>query len=183
MEISGEQEPKWYAMRDLKRPNAKLPAYKQLAEAGFRIFTPTTSKIVESGGRKRRIEVPAIQDLLFVYSDRNSLDFTVERTETLQYRYVKGGGYREPLVVPTFDMDRFITAVSSVKTPHYFQPDEITPDMYGSQVRMVCDGPLNGFEGTLLKIKGSGKKRLVVTLPGLLAAAIEIGSTDYIELI
>lgn len=44
-------------------------------------------------------------------------------------------------------------------------------------------GPLNGFEGVLLKVKGSGKKKLIVKLPGLLAAAVEVGRTDYVELI
>lgn len=30
----------WYVMRDLKRPNAKHPAYKQLEELGFQVFIP-----------------------------------------------------------------------------------------------------------------------------------------------
>lgn len=55
--------------------------------------------------------------------------------------------------------------------------------MYGAKIRMVCEGPINGFEGTLLKIKGSGKKRLLVKLTGVLAAAVEIGNADYIELV
>lgn len=46
---TGEQ---WFVMRDLKRANAKLPAYKQLEEAGFRVFTPMTTKIMEKGGKK-----------------------------------------------------------------------------------------------------------------------------------
>lgn len=45
---TGEQ---WFVMRDLKRANAKLPAYKQLEEAGFRVFTPMTTKIMEISGK------------------------------------------------------------------------------------------------------------------------------------
>lgn len=30
---------KWYVLRDLKRPNAKLPAYKLLEEMGKDVFT------------------------------------------------------------------------------------------------------------------------------------------------
>lgn len=183
MKTDDGQEAQWFAMRDLTRPNAKLPAYKLLAEAQFSVFTPLTTKVVENGARRKRIEVPVVHDLLFVYSEKERLDRIVERTETLQYRYVKGGGYREPMVVPTADMERFIAAISSTKTPRYYQLDEITPNMYGARIRMVCNGPLNGFEGSLLKIKGSGKKRLVVKLPGLLAAAIEIANTDFVELI
>lgn len=30
--LKNEQRMHWYVMRDLKRPNAKLPAYKQLSD-------------------------------------------------------------------------------------------------------------------------------------------------------
>ncbi len=32
----------WFVMRDLKRPNAKLPAYKFLAEQGLEVFGKAT---------------------------------------------------------------------------------------------------------------------------------------------
>ena len=48
---------------------------------------------------------------------------------------------------------------------------------------MVCPGALDGIEGLLLKIRGSGKKRLLVELPGILAAAVEIRNADYIQLL
>lgn len=109
---TGEQ---WFVMRDLKRANAKLPAYKQLEEAGFRVFTPMTTKIMEKGGKKTRIQVPFVQDLLFVYSSKEALDKVVTRTNTLQYRFLKGAAYCTPMTVPVAEMDRFITAVTSVK--------------------------------------------------------------------
>lgn len=41
MEPLDENDKKlWYVMRDLKRPNAKHPAYKQLEELGFEVFVP-----------------------------------------------------------------------------------------------------------------------------------------------
>ena len=183
MDAISKKQMCWFVMRDLKRPNAKLPAYKQLSEAGFRVFTPMTTKIVISTGKRVRIQVPFVNDLLFVFADKDSLDKIVTRTETLQYRYVKGAPYCTPMIVPTLDMNRFITAVSHIKTPQYYAPEEITPRMYGSKVRLLCEGPLNGFEGQLLRIKGSGKKRFIVELPGILVATLEVGNTDYIELI
>lgn len=170
-------------MRDLKRTNAKLPAYKSLSDAGFRVFTPMTSKVTEYRGKRKCVQVPFVQDLLFVYSERETLDPVVNRIDTLQYRYVKGAAYCTPMTVPTHDMERFMAAVTSVSTPQYYRLEEITPAMYGSKVRMICDGPLAGIEGTLLRVKGSGKKRLLVKLPGLLAAAVEIRTADYIELL
>ena len=172
----------WYVMRDLKRANAKQPAYRMLREAGYTVFTPMTTRIVVSGTRRQRVEVPVIPDLLFVDSERSALDKTVELTPTLQYRYVRGG-YCVPMTVPEREMQRFIAAVTFCKTPRYYRPEELTPAMIGARIRMVCEGPLNGVEGTLLKIRGSGKKRLLVKLAGLLAAAVEVGAADYVEIL
>ena len=54
--------------------------------------------------------------------------------------------------------------------------------MLGAEIRVICDGPLNGFQGRLLKIKGSRKKRLLIELPGLLVAAVEV-EPDFIQLL
>lgn len=170
-------------MRDLKRPNSKTPAYKQLAELGFNVFTPLKLKITDKGVKRTREYVPFMQDLLFVESEKDVLDKVVNKTETLQYRFMKGAGYCNPMVVPTKEMDNFIAAVGFTENPVYYTLEQITPQMVGARIRMVCDGPFNTFEGNLLKIKGSGKKRLLVKLEGLLAAAVEIQDFEYIELL
>ena len=43
-------------------------------------------------------------------------------------------------------------------------------------------GMLDGFEGYLLTVRGSKVKRLLVELPTLLAASVEVES-EYIQLI
>lgn len=172
----------WFVMRDLKRFNAKLPAYKLLAAAGFEVFTPMTERIVQRGGHKERISVPYVQDLLFVRSCRRDLDPIVSRTETLQYRYVKGAPHCQPLVVPPADMDRFIAAVGLSSAVQYYSPGEITPGMYGRASRLVCTGALDGYICRILNVRGSRKKRVLIELPGILSAGVDI-APDYIELI
>ena len=86
----------WYVMRDLKRCNAKKPAYKQLQEAGVKVFVPLKWQIILQKGKKVREKVPVIQDLLFVYDSRQHLDSIVERTKTLQYRWLRNT-FREPM--------------------------------------------------------------------------------------
>ena len=61
-------------MRDLKRRNAKEPAYKQLQESGVKVFVPMKWQLVIRKGKKVREEVPFIQDLLFVCDPRQHLD-------------------------------------------------------------------------------------------------------------
>ena len=48
-----------------KRANAKLPAYKQLLNEHFEVFTPMKEQLSVHGGKRTREEVPFIQDLLF----------------------------------------------------------------------------------------------------------------------
>lgn len=167
----------WFVMRDLKRRNAKLPAYKQLDGMVETVFTPMVWRLVTRHGKRIKEQVPFIQDLLFVHSTRQVVDPIVEKYGTVQYRYVRGG-YKIPMTVREADMQRFIDAVNSAENPQYYTPKEITPDMIGRKVRIV-GGPLDGYEGNLQKMQGARTRRLFVELPNLLAAAVEV-QPEYI---
>lgn len=172
--------PHWFVMRDLKRSNAKQPAYKLLNELKIKCFTPMIWKTFICKGKRILKEVPFMQDLLFVYDSRRVLDPIVERIATLQYRFVKGGK-RMPMTVRTEDMDRFIKAVSTMERPNFYTPEEIEPSMIGKKVRIV-GGPLDGYEGNLQKIQGAKVKHLFVELPNLLTAAVEV-DPEYIQVL
>ena len=68
----------WFVMRDLKRGNAKQPAYKLLGELKIRFFTPMVWKLRIRQGKRVRQQVPFMPDLLFVYDSRKVLDPLVE---------------------------------------------------------------------------------------------------------
>ena len=167
-------------MRDLKRRNAKLPAYKLLEGLGVKVFTPMVWKLVVRHGKRCKEEVPFMQDLLFVHDTRQAVDPIVGKYDTVQYRYVRGG-YKIPMTVRESDMQRFIHAVESTENPRYYTPNEITPGMIGRKVRIV-GGPLDGYEGCLQRMQGARIKRLFVELPNLLAAAVEV-QPEYIQLL
>lgn len=167
-------------MRDLKRTNAKQPAYRLLAEQQVEVFTPMKWTLVTSKGKKVRKEVPFLHDLVFVHDTREKIDPIVAKCPTLQYRFLKKT-YRKPMTVPTSEMERFIHAVSSSESPRYYLPEEITPEMYSRKIRIV-GGPLDGYEGCLLTMRGSKVKRLLVELPNLLTAGVEV-SPEYIQLV
>ena len=163
----------WFVMRDLTRANSKTSAYTLLQEAGFSVYTPLTWRLRERGGRKMREQVPVIRDLLFVDSTREELDPFVESLPTLQYRYRRGGQYRESLTVRDADMRRFITATCEAPDPIFFSPGEISASMVGRKVEII-GGPLHGFQGNLLSVKGMRKKRLIVEIPDMISAAVEV---------
>lgn len=177
-EPSINQELQWFAMRDLKRANAKLPAYLQLAQAGFEVFTPMRQRITIKDNRRIKETVPVVRDLLFVHSTTELLDPEVNSTPTLQYRYARGKAYRTPVTVHHAEMERFIAAVNSTPQPRYYAPQEITPDMLGHRVRIV-GGTFDGFEGNLLKTRGTRRRRLIIDLGQLIAVAVEV-EPDFI---
>ena len=180
MPVNGNDRLQWFVMRDLKRCNAKLPAYKLLESLGIKVFTPMVWKLVVRHGKRSREEVPFMQDLLFVHDTRQAVDPIVEKYDTVQYRYVRGG-YKVPMTVREDDMQRFIHAVESSENPRYYTPKEITPDMIGREVRIV-GGLLDGYEGHLQKMQGVRVKRLFVEIPSILTASVEV-QPEYIQLI
>ncbi len=174
-------EKQWYVMRDLKRRNANTLAIHTLAQAGLEVFTPMTQMIMTIGGKQQRRSVPVIQDLLFVHETKTLLDPLVSKYPNLQYRYQRGRSIAEPMTVRTDDMERFIRAISATKSALYYQPGELTEAHFGKAVRIV-GGPLDGYEGRLLSIKGMRRRRLLIELPELLTAAVEV-EPDYIQVL
>lgn len=171
----------WFVMRDLKRSNAKLPAYKQLRSENIEVFTPMKWRLRTKDGKRIREEIPFIQDLLFVHGSRDAIDPIVRKTPTLQYRFSKGDGYCNPMTVPNDDMERFIHAINASDNPKYYLPDEITPDMCRRSIHIV-GGSLDGYVGKLLTVRGSKTKRLLVELPGFFSASVVV-NPDFIEFI
>ena len=178
--LDENERSQWFVMRDLKRRNAKLPAYELFKSFGIKVFTPMVWKLMVRHGKRCREEVPFMQDLLFVHDTRMAVDPIVEKYDTVQYRYVRGG-YKVPMTVRDNDMQRFIHAVESTENPRYYTPEEISSDMIGRKVRIV-GGPLDGYEGCLQKMQGARVKRLFVELPNLLAAAVEV-NPEYIQVL
>ena len=178
--FSRSDAPQWFVMRDLKRNNAKLPAYKMLSEMKIEIFTPMKWKIVTKEKKRIPQKVPFMQDLLFVHVTRKILDPIVERTSTLQYRYLRDG-FRTPMTVRDTDMERFIRAVESADNPQFYAPKDILPSMIGKTVRII-GGPLNDYVGKLQKMQGSKVKRIFIELSNLLTASIEV-QPEYIQIL
>lgn len=178
--MNDNEKAQWFVMRDLKRRNAKLPAYKQLADKGMKVFVPMKWQITKQKGIVIRKEIPVIQDLLFVYASRLHLDSIIEKIPTLQYRWLRNT-FRKPMTVSEVEMEKFIFAVNSSKNLQYYLPEEITPQMYKHKIRII-GGVLDGYEGYLLTTRGSKVKRLLVELENYLAVSVEV-LPEFIQLI
>ena len=78
-------------------------------------------------------------------------------------------------------MERFIYAVESSENPKFYSLNEVTSEMINRKIRII-GGKLDGYTGTLVTTRGSKVKRLLVELPSLLAASVEV-EAEYIQLV
>ena len=131
--------------------------------------------------QEQRTLVPAIAGLMFAKGTLEELKEYVSRSQfTVYLRKSTFSNKENYLTVPTKAMDDFI-AVTVDHEAHisYFRPEEIKLQT-GDKIR-VKGGIYDGKEGVIMRIKGKRNKHLVVQIPGLLAAAVEM-TPDLIEL-
>lgn len=176
-----EQPKQWYVLRDFKKRNAKSPGYKLLPDLGIRCFTPMHWVVSTRLGKRIREYVPVIQSLLFAYDTKEALDPIIEKEHAIQFQYRRGAGKNYFMTVPDAEMEQFIHAVNNDPSPIYFTPAELTQDKIGRKIT-VNGGPLDGYTGVLLKMRGTRKRRLLVKIEGFLAAAVEV-SPEFVQLI
>lgn len=178
----------WFVLRDLKRPNAKDPAYKVLQEGTYgpleKVFTPMIQVVHRRPSTRKKIVqwVPVVRDLLFVYESRQVLDPIIESISTLQYRFVANGKPRELMTVPEEEMEHFIRFIETAKEVKYYHLDEVSPALYGKRIRIV-DGELDGTVGRLLAKRGTRRKQIIVDLKEQNLSATAYIESEYIELL
>lgn len=165
----------WFVLRDLRRHNARRLAYEDLEEEGFDVFVPLTWRSYFKNGLETKRQVPAVGGLLFVHSARVDLDPVINKIDTLQYRYLRGAGYRVPMTVRDVEMENFIAFARASAEPCYYKPGEVTPSMVGASVRLL-GGPLDGKTGKLMKVRGASNKRLYVEIPGVVGLSVVLHS-------
>lgn len=178
-------EDRWYVLRDLARPNAKNPAYKQLLEMPEMadcVFVPLKQQVFKEFGKSVVRSVPYMPDLVFVHKSREELDPIVRKIPLLQYRYVRGGKQYEAMSVRHKDFEKFREAVSKTDDVEYYSFDEVPSTVYGKQIRII-GGRLDGFEGRLMTKRGSKFKRLLIDLKECNLSAAILVESDYIQVL
>lgn len=172
---------RWFVMRDLKPCNAKDKAWKTLEGRVKDIYTPTRKILKTVGEKKTLVEMPYINDLLFVRDEYEVVAGLTQIIPKLQFRYMRGMPYRTPMCVSDNEMEYFKAAAGFSSEPVYYAPEELQPWMFGKEVRVI-GGPLDGYQGRLLKRRGTSLKRLIVELPGILAIGVDL-EPEYIQIV
>ena len=160
----------WYAMSATF--GRALKAKEYLESHSVRCFIPMRYEVVSDGkhGKERRL-VPAINNLLFAYTTRDTLQALKSEVDYLQYLTRPEGTRRVPIVVPDRQMEQFITVCDSYNDKLvYLTPDEINLAQ-GTPVQ-ILGGPFDGVEGTFVKVEGTRNRRVAVLVPGIAAVVI-----------
>ncbi len=160
----------WYAMSATF--GRALKAKEFLESRSVRCFIPMKHEVVSDGkhGKQRKL-VPAISNLLFVYTTREHIQSLKSEVSYLQYLTRPEGARRVPIVVPERQMEQFITVCDSYNEKLiYLNPDEINLEK-GTPVQII-GGAFDGVEGTFIKVEGIRNRRVAVLVPGIAAVVI-----------
>ncbi|RGN33220.1 UpxY family transcription antiterminator [Bacteroides oleiciplenus] len=168
----------WYAMRATYR--REPDAMRLLEKENLGCFVPMQYKISIKKGKKVRVLVPVVHNLLFVHARPSELKRVKSQVAYLQYITDTRSGQK--IIIPDNEMQRFI-AVAGSYSDHllYFQPDELNLSK-GTKVRII-GGDFEGQEGIFLKVKGARDRRVVIAIQGVIAVAMTTIHPNLIEVI
>lgn len=181
----GDYGVRWFAMRDIKRPNDPNRAYKVLRNKGFEVFTPVTFDAVKLYGRYVKVEKALFPDMLFVHTTKKLLDGQVEAIRTLSYRkWICKSNPKENSVIIIDDasMKNFRIACDSEIKKEFLKPSEVDASLIGRKVSIFCSSVNGNFTGNLLHVKGRGLK-VLVELGGLLHMKLSLSRNDLVQFV
>ena len=169
-----DNEIRWYAV-GCTSSMKELKVRDDIRNYGLEAFVPLKYEIKTIKHQKHRALVPAIPGLMFAKGTLEELkEYIQDHSHYPVYlRKSTFSNKEDYLTVRTKEMEEFI-AVTEDNEAHitYFRPEEINLQA-GDRIR-VKGGLYDGKEGIVMRIKGKRNKHLVVQIPGMLVAAIEM---------
>ena len=161
----------WFASRT--RYGQELSIGRKLAERGVEHFIPTKITTVERNGRRRKVEKPLINNLVFLRATK-PVALELANAWGIPLHYIIDRSTSTLLVIPDKQMDDFVRVLGE-------EEEEVTglagqPVAAGDRIR-VFRGKLKGVEGQVLE--AGNKTYIVVSLCGLLQAKARVPRTAF----
>ena len=172
--LCGDPKP-WFPMRVTYQREMKVKA--ELDRLGIENFVPMRYKVVESQNdgdmELRRVLVPAISNLIFVWSTQERLSELKRRNEVLEpLRYMMdhtAAGEHTIMTVADREMENFMRVASRTDDSVMFLDNETVVGKEGKRVE-IMGGAFEGVTGVIRRVKGC--KRVVVEIEGVASVAI-----------
>lgn len=157
----------WFVLRVTYSRELKIK--DALDKRGVSTFVPMMWKKVEKEGNTRKMLVPAVSNLCFVFWTKADIDaFISEFGDKSPVHYYWDRTSSRPMTVPSKAMDDFVKVASSLEEDLIYIT-EISDKLREGQTVKVRSGAFAGVEGKIVRIRKS--RRLMVELPGMLAVA------------
>ena len=157
----------WFVLRVTYSRELKIK--DTLDKRGVSTFVPMMWKKVEKEGNTRKMLVPAVSNLCFVFWTKADIDaFISEFGDKSPVHYYWDRTSSRPMTVPSKAMDDFVKVASSLDEDLVYMT-EISDKLREGQIVKVRSGAFAGVEGKIVRIRKS--RRLMVELPGMLAVA------------
>ena len=169
----------WFARRATYGRNIKAKSI--LEEKGIEVFVPMQYTIVVRNGKRKKLLMPVIKDLIFVHTTKASIQSAKADIPFLYYITRPSQGKNIPLIVPDYQMKCFCDIASSDNDDVLFLVGDDCSIEKGARVRVV-EGQFVGNEGYFMRVKGMRNRRFVVVLDNIIAVSVEIPS-QFVELI
>ena len=175
-----ENEQYWFVMGS-KNHMKELQIRDEARSKGLEAFVPVVYAYKTVHGQKQRKLVPAINGYIFVKATVAELREYIAKSHYIIFPQKSTFTDREDfLTVPTHEMENFIAVVEKAEEHiTYFKPDEITLNP-GDKIK-IQGGFYDGKEGIIMRVKGKRNKLLVVQIPGVIVAAVEL-KPEMVEL-
>ena len=166
-------EQRWYAI-GCTSPRYELKVRDDARKYGLESFVPLKYEVKKRQGHDQRLLVPALSRLLFIKGTLDEVkDYIAHAHYVVFIQRSTFSDKKDYLTVPTKAMEDFIAVTEHHEERiTYFSPQEIRLNI-GDQIR-VKGGLYDGREGVIMRIKGKRNRHLVVQIPGILIAAIEM---------
>lgn len=180
-DISSIEEPVWFAMSATFGRELKAKTF--LEDRHVKCFVPMRYEIVKdkTQGKVRKL-IPAINNLIFVYTTKDRIQSLKAAMGYLQYITKPENGKNIPIIVPEYQMKQFMTVCDTYnENLVYLSPNEINLKK-GTPVKIV-GGVFDGIEGTFVKVDKSRKKRVVVMIQGFAAVIIAEIEDGYLQVL
>ena len=171
-------EIKWFAMRATYGRN--LMAQRLLEMQKIESFVPMRKRTTKVGRRIKTDLIPVVRDLIFVLSERNTIQEVKGKIPYLHYITKPSEGRYIPVEVPDEQMQQFIVVCNEMDNKAEILAGEKAHFEVGERVR-ITGGAFKECEGRLIKIEGKRSKRFVVAIEGIIAVAVSGITAENIE--
>ena len=179
--VNSLEEPAWFAMSATFGRELKAKTF--LESKSVKCFVPMKYQIVndKKQGKIKKL-VPAINNLIFVYTTKERIQALKSVAEYLQYLTKPVAGKNIPIIVPEEQMQQFIRVCDTHDDKLvYLAPEEIKLKE-GTPVKII-GGAFDGVIGSFVKVDKSRKRRVVVLVQGIAAVMVAEFTDGYLQVL